>query len=134
MNNTPAPELNSKDIRTVAYIMLAGVILVILCLFWAARSINAQEKVKEYKLTEVQQLKLQVAQKDALLLKAQIDALQTKFQERVTELMSTAQKYKLENGWPPETQFNPDTLTFSAPPVASKDPSRLDDPAKVKNP
>ena len=113
--NTPTPELNTKDIRTVAYIFLIATIAVILCLFWAARSINAQEKAKEYKLSEVQLLKLQVVQKDAMLLKVQMQDIQRQFQEKVSDLMSTAQKFKLENGWPPDTQFNPDTLTFSAP-------------------
>lgn len=119
MNTPHTPELNSKDIRTVAYIMLAGVLLVILCLFWAARSINAQEKAKpaEYKLTEIQQLKLQVMQKDAQLLQAQLQQIQRQFQEKVSELMSTAQKIKLENGWSPDTQFDPDRLVFSAPPA-----------------
>jgi len=113
--NTPTPELNTKDIRTVAYIFLIATIAVILCLFWAARSINAQEKAKEYKLTEVQLLKLQVQQKDAQLLQAQLQNIQRQFQEKVTDLMSTAQKIKLENGWSPDTKFDPDKLLFSAP-------------------
>ena len=116
MNTPQAPELNSKDIRTVAYIFLIATIAVILCLFWAARSISAQEKAREFKLTEVQQLKLQVQQKDAQLLQAQLQNIQRQFQEKVSDLMSTANKFKLENGWPPETVFDPDRLTFSAPP------------------
>ena len=114
------PELNSKDIRTVVYIMLAGVILVILCLFWAAMSINAQEKAKEYKLTEVQQLRLQVVQKDAFILKAQIQDLQRQFGDKVGDLQRTAEKIKLENSWPPETQFDMDSLKFSAPAKEAK--------------
>src|SRR4030095_4377702 len=51
---TPAqPELNSKDIRTVAYIMIVGVLVIILCLFWAARTMNAQEKPKAAKATGI---------------------------------------------------------------------------------
>ena len=115
MNTPTSPELNSKDIRTVGIIILIGVVAVILCLMWAERTMS-QEKVKEYKLTEVQQLKLQVQQKDAQLLQAQLQNIQRQFQEKVSDLMSTANKFKLENGWPPETQFNPDTLAFSAPP------------------
>ena len=107
-------ELNSKDIRIVAIILITGILMVMLCLVWASRTMS-QEKVKEYKLTEVQLLKLQVVQKDAQLLQAQLQNIQRQFQEKVSDLMSTAQKFKLENGWPPETQFNPDTLTFSAP-------------------
>jgi hypothetical protein len=72
--------------------------------------------VKDYKPTEVQLLRLQVQQKDAQLLQAQLQSIQRQFNEKVSELMSSAQKVKLENGWPPETQFSPDTLVFSAPP------------------
>jgi len=108
------PELNTRDIRTVAIILITGILMVMLCLLWASRTMS-QEKVKEYKLTEVQLLKLQVVQKDAMLLKVQMQDIQRQFQEKVSDLMSTAQKFKLENGWPPDTQFNPDTLTFSAP-------------------
>jgi len=115
--NTPTPELNTKDIRTVAYIFLIATIAVILCLFWAARSINAQEKAKEYKLSEVQLLKLQVVQKDAFLLKAQIQDLQRQFGDKIADLQRTAEKIKLENGWPPETAFDMDSLKFSATPV-----------------
>jgi hypothetical protein len=79
-------------------------------------AVYGQEKAKEYKLTEVQLLKLQVQQKDAQLLQAQLQNIQRQFQEKVSDLMSTANKFKLENGWPPETSFNPDTLQFSAPP------------------
>jgi hypothetical protein len=80
-------------------------------------AVYGQEKPHEYKLTEIQQLKLQVMQKDAQLLQAQLQQVQRQFQEKVSELMSTAQKVKLENGWPPETQFDPDKLVFSAPTV-----------------
>ena len=80
-------------------------------------AVYGQEKVKEYKPTEVQSLRLQVMQRDAQLLQAQLQNVQRQFQEKVSELMSTANKFKLENGWPPETTFDPDKLTFSAPPV-----------------
>jgi len=38
-------ELNNKDIRTVGIILAIGILIVIFCLFWAARTISAQEKV-----------------------------------------------------------------------------------------
>ena len=143
MNTPTSPELNTKDIRTVGIIILIGVVSVILCLMWAQRTMSqpnipkgakmavgegtkenpylvpvvtlGQEKPKEYKLTEVQQLKLQVQQKDAQLLQAQLQNIQRQFQEKVSELMSTAQKIKMENGWSPDTKFDPDHLIFSAP-------------------
>jgi len=119
-------ELNNKDIRTVGIILAIGILIVIFCLFWAARTISAQENVinktvpttsKEYKLTEVQQLKLKVTQQEAQLLQAQLQNIQRQFQDKVSQLMQEAQKVKLENGWPPETTFDPDKLLFSAPPA-----------------
>jgi hypothetical protein len=81
---------------------------------------NAQtlEKVsapKDFKLTEVQLLKLQVVQKDAFLLKAQIQDLQRQFGDKIGDLQRTAEKIKLENSWPPDTRFDMDKLEFSAP-------------------
>ena len=78
-------------------------------------AVCAQEKAKEYKLTEVQQLRLSNTQKDAIILKAQLQDIQRQFQDKVSQLMQEAQKVKLENGWPPDTSFNPDNLQFSAP-------------------
>ena len=108
------PELNTKDIRTVAIILITGILVVMLCLVWASRTMS-QEKVKEYKLTEVQLLKLQVVQKDAMLLKAQMQDIQRQFGDKIADLQRTAEKIKLENSWPPETRFDMDSLQFSAP-------------------
>jgi len=83
---------------------------------------NGKSAVKEYKLTEIQQLRLSNTQKDAQLLQAQLQNIQRQFQDKVTQLMSEAQKVKLENSWPPETAFNPDTLVFSAPVKEEKKP------------
>jgi peroxiredoxin family protein len=110
-------ELNNKDLRTVGIILAIGILIIIFCLFWAARTISAEEKAHEYKLTEVQQLKLKVTQQEAQLLQAQLQNIQRQFQDKVSQLMQEAQKVKLENSWPPETAFNPDTLQFSAPPA-----------------
>jgi len=107
-------ELNSKDIRIVAIIMITGILMVMLCLLWASRTMS-QEKAREYKLTEVQLLKLQVVQKDAMLLKAQMQDIQRQFGDKIADLQRTAEKIKLENSWPPETRFDMDSLQFSAP-------------------
>jgi hypothetical protein len=109
------PELNSKDIRTISYIFAVAVVVIALMLLWASRTISAQEKPK-YTPTEVQLLRLQVIQKDAFLLKAQMQDLQRQFGDKVGDLQRTAEKIKLEQGWPPETSFDMDKLTFSAPP------------------
>ena len=91
--------------------------LILLAVLAMGYALWGQEKVKDYKPTEVQLLRLQVTQKDAQLLQAQLQNIQRQFQDKVSQLMQEANKVKLEQGWSPETQFNPDTLTFSAPPA-----------------
>jgi hypothetical protein len=118
---TQQPELNKKDLRIVGYILVVAILVVACMLMWASRGMGQDGKTKEYKLSEVQLLKLQVQQKDAQLLQAQLQAVQRQFQDKVSSLMSAAEKIKLENGWPPETQFNPDTLTFNEPPPKPKE-------------
>ena len=76
---------------------------------------DGKPPAKEYKLTEIQLLRLQNTQKDAFLIKAQIQDLQRQFGDKVTQLYSTAEKIKLENSWPPDTHFDIDTLQFTAP-------------------
>jgi uncharacterized protein HemX len=112
MRPTP-PEITNRDVKIIVLLTAAAIIAIIMLL--ASLGVRAQEK-KEYKLTEVQQLKLKVTQQEAQLLQAQLQNIQRQFQDKVTQLMQEAQKVKLENGWAPETQFSPDTLVFSAPP------------------
>lgn len=132
-------ELNSKDIHTVVIILILGLLAVVSVIFWAAKTVSAQttqtpggatlpvavikdHPPKEYKLTEVQLLRLQVQQKDAMLLKAQMQEIQRQFGEKVGDLQRTAEKIKLENSWPPETRFDMDKLEFSAPVKEDKKP------------
>ena len=99
-------------------------ILSMLCLL--ALTIWGQEK-KEYKPTEIQLLKLQNKQKDAIIAKQQMDALQTayqdaqkRFQDRIKELGDEAETIKREQNWPKDLQFSPDTLVFSEPAKETK--------------
>ena len=101
---------NIRDGKT--WRRVAVLVLLTLC----STAFGQEGKDKKYTLTEVQQLRLQVMQRDAQLLQVRLQETQRQFQEKVSELMATAQKVKLEQGWPPETVFNPDTLQFSAPP------------------
>jgi DNA anti-recombination protein RmuC len=84
----------------------------------------AQDKPKEFKTSEIQTLRLQNRQKDALLLKQRLDALQAEmqstqksFQESLKALTEEGEKVKAENHWPADTQFEPNQLVFSAPPA-----------------
>lgn len=84
----------------------------------------AQDKPKEYKLSEIQTLRLQNRQKDALLSKQRLDALQAEmqstqklFQDQLKALTDEGEKVKTENGWAKDTAFDPNSLQFSAPPA-----------------
>lgn len=68
-----------------------------------------------YKPTEIQLLKLQVAQKDAQLAQVQLQRAQQTFQGALAQLDTVAGDVKRENGWPKDVQFSPDTLTFTVP-------------------
>lgn len=68
-----------------------------------------------YKPTELQALKLQVLQKDAQLAQVQLQRAQQAFQGALAALDAEAGKVKVENGWPKDVQFSPDTLTFEVP-------------------
>lgn len=73
--------------------------------------------------TETQQLRLEVAQRDARLafLAAQ-DALRS--------YLALAEQIKRENGWPERAEFDQNTITFSLPPAPTPAPK----PAKKGTP
>jgi len=107
------------------YILLLT-ILSVLCLAVLA---FGQEKPKEYKPTEIQLLKLQNKQKDAVIAKQQRDALQEAlhtadehFQNALKALNDEAEKVKTEQGWPKELQFSPNDLSYTEPPKEQKKP------------
>lgn len=77
----------------------------------------------KYEPTEVQRLKLQVAQKDAQLAQVQLQRAQQAFQAALAELDAEAGRVKVANGWPSTVQFSPDTLTFVEAPKPSVAPA-----------
>jgi hypothetical protein len=62
--------------------------------------------------TEIQSLRLQVKQKDALLAKNLLEQAQANFQKSLTALQEEGEKVKTENGWKDVT-FDPNQLTFT---------------------
>ncbi len=78
------------------------------------------DEPKAYKPTEIQSLRLQVRQKDAQLAQANLQVAQQQFQAALANLTAEAEKVKLEQKWPADTQFSPNDLSFSAP-VPAKD-------------
>lgn len=75
------------------------------------------------KPTEVQSLRLQVRQKDALLAKAALEQAQHAFQQALQDLTAEGERVRVEQGWPAGTQFDPNTLAYSAAPAA-KEPKK----------
>jgi hypothetical protein len=62
--------------------------------------------------TEIQSLRLQVKQKDALLAKNLLEQAQASFQKALTALQEEGEKVKTENNWK-DVEFNPNDLSFS---------------------
>lgn len=77
----------------------------------------------KFEPTEVQRLKLQVAQKDAQLAQVQLQRAQVAFQAALAELDAEAGRVKAANGWPATVQFSPDTLTFVEAPKPTAAPA-----------
>lgn len=65
--------------------------------------------------TEVQTLRLQVRQKDALLAKQALDAAQAQFQAALKELSAEAERVKTEQHWDKGVTFDFQTLAFTPP-------------------
>jgi len=81
----------------------------------------------KYEPSEVEQLRLQLAAKDAQIAQIQFQNAQYVFQQAIARLHAEADKVKAEHKWPAEVQFKPETLTFAVPappkpPVPEKKP------------
>jgi hypothetical protein len=77
---------------------------------------GAQSPPAKYTPSEIQTLRLQVKQKDAMIAQRDYVAAQQRFQGAVNELNAEADRVKTENGWPRTLLFNSDSLLFSEPP------------------
>lgn len=66
-----------------------------------------------YVPTEVQQLRLKVAQQNAQLAQSQLREAQQNFQSAVAALSAAGEKVKEENKWGDDVVLNLDTLQFS---------------------
>ena len=72
----------------------------------------------KYQPTEVQSLRLQVAQKNAQLAQVALQQAQRNFQDAFAALNAEAAKVKAEQKWDDaKVTFNADTLTFADAPV-----------------
>lgn len=72
-----------------------------------------------YVPSEVQLLRLQVRQRDALLAQQELARAQSQFQQALLSLNAEADKVKLDNKWPVTLTFDPGTVTFNEPSLAA---------------
>ena len=89
-------------------------IAVFLIAIGGSLSIAQDGKPKSFTPTELQTLRLQVKQKDALLAKNLLEQAQNNFLKALSDLQAEGDKVKQENGWK-DVSFNPSDLTFSVP-------------------
>lgn len=107
--------LRAVDFAGKAILVATGVCL----LAGGAALVSCQNaKAPVYAPNEVQLLKLQVRQKDAQMKRQQLNQAQQEFNAAYGALMDENNAIKKENKWPDTLLFDPDKLTFSAPPAA----------------
>jgi len=66
-----------------------------------------------YQPTEVQALKLKVAQQDAIIAQRDMQSAQQRYQNAIVALNTAAEQVKRDNKWPEDVQLNLDSLVFS---------------------
>ncbi len=87
--------------------------------FVLATASMAQSTQPELKPTEVQQLRLEVKQKTAMLAQRDVTDAQTRFNQALGELQDEASQVEKANGWK-DVQFDPQALTFKPMPKPEK--------------
>jgi hypothetical protein len=93
--------------------------------FLAMDSVLAQAP-PTYKPTEIQALRLQVKQRDALLAQRDYLDAQRRYQDAIALLAAEGDSVRRENKWPDSVKFNADTITFTIPepaPVSTRPPA-----------
>ena len=66
----------------------------------------------KWKPTEVESLRLQVAQKDAVIAQQALTQAQSNFQAALDRLHAEAERVRVENKWPDTVKFNDQTVSF----------------------
>ena len=95
----------------------AFVTILLICVSAFVSSVVAQDKPPAPPTltpTEVQSLRLQVRQRDAVIAKVQLDAAQQKFQAALKDLSDEAERVKSENKWDKTVAFDVNSMSFTA--------------------
>lgn len=107
--------------------VITSLVVIILMGLVGISIIDAQQSPKPYEPSEVQSLRLQVAQKDAQLAFNNLQQAQAEYQKAFTALNKLADQTKKDNKWPDDVHFDFSTLTFTAAPAK---PAPAPEPAK----
>lgn len=90
---------------------------------------GANRPASVYIPSELQLLRLQVKQRDALLAQQEVTRAQAQFQAIMGALNAEADKVKTENGWPKALYFHPGPITFDETPEPGQPLAALPQPA-----
>lgn len=94
------------------------------CFAWVAVLVAAQKtEPLKFLANEVQQLRLQVKQKDAQLAQAALKEADARFKQTLQELSNEAEQVKKDQHWPADVVFDPNSLSFSEPKAEAKKPA-----------
>jgi hypothetical protein len=97
-------------------------------LFWVMTEAQPQA-LPPYKPTEIQSLRLQVKQRDALLAQKDWQVAQEHYQAAVAILNAEGEAIRKENHWPDTVKFDANTIEFSEPaPVSTRPPPPMVNP------
>jgi len=96
-------------IRIIAFAVITILFALVMIAF------AGQASPAKYAPTEVQSLRLKVAQQAAQLAQRDLQDAQTRFQTAVSALREEGEKVKVESKWPKDVVFDLGSLTFSAP-------------------
>ena len=99
-------------IRIIAFAVITIMFTLVMIAF-------AGQAASKYQPSEVQSLRLKVAQQAAQLAQRDLQDAQTRFQTAVSALRDEGEKVKVESKWPKDVVFDLGSLTFSAPQPAA---------------
>jgi hypothetical protein len=91
--------------------------------FAALVVLAAQTPPPQYMPSEVQALRLQVKQKDAIIAQRDSQEAMSRAQAAFAALLAEGEKIKADNKWPAEVKFDPQGLVFIAPPPPPATPT-----------
>lgn len=106
-------------IRIIAFATIVILLALVMVAFAPAQAPATSAK---YTPTEVQALRLKVAQQAAQIAQRDLQDAQTRFQTALASLREEGERVKAESKWPKDVVFDWGTLTFNEAPAAPATP------------